>query len=269
MPDLANCGNKCTHDANPGITATELNMIFPDFGEYIQNIHDAFEASGLFDGTVKGDFFATRQVGELNGLVEAEVLPEGYIPMRGEVVPLTHDEFHALEELPSGLVYSVSCPASGNSAKTKLAFSGTVAKVTDAAILTNCSLDFADGAVVRGSLVITTRDSASATVTGGESVEIGDGMPGQCSPEDRTTIMSISGVSVPAKMVASNVTMVVDDTVDIASSSAVGDTSYGLTIYATEPVDIASQHRFESCGADEVDEILVPRGKVIRHVATN
>jgi hypothetical protein len=79
--------------------------------------------------------------------------------------------------------------------------------------------------------------------------------------------MSMSGVSVPAKFAASNVTMIVDDTVDIASASSSGDTSHGLTIYATKEVDIAAQHTFISCGI--TDDTLVPRGKLIRHVATN
>ena len=80
--------------------------------------------------------------------------------------------------------------------------------------------------------------------------------------------MSKSGASFPAKMAASNVTLIVDDTVNIASSSSSGDTSYGLTIYASEEISIASQHTFLSCGPLG-DDILVPRGKIIRHVATN
>lgn len=267
MPDIADCGNKCNDTANPGIRATEINMIFPDFGDFIDTTYDDFAASGLGAGTSKDVFFATRSVGDLAPLREAGVLEDTEVALLGEVVELSHAEFHALETLPSGLVYTVGCPSNGNSAGTKLTFNGSTGRMRDAAVLTNCSLDFGDGSQVAGSLIVTTRASSSATVTASENVTIGDNVAGSCAPEDRTTIMSVSGVGVPAKFAASNVTLIVDDTVDIASSSNLGETSYGLTIYATEEIDIASQHTFISCGA--VDDSLVPRGKLIRHVATN
>jgi len=267
MPDIADCGSKCTDTANPGIRATEINMIFPDFGDFIDATYDDFAASGLAAGTRKETFYSDRSLGDLAPLREAGVLGEYDQAWLGDVVELSHAEFHSLETLPSGLVYTVSCPSNGNSAGTKLTFDGSTARMRDAAVLTNCSLDFEDGSQVAGSLIVTTRASSSATVTAGQNVTIGDSVAGSCAPEDRTTIMSASGVNVPAKFAASNVTLIADDTVDIASSSSLGETSYGLTIYATGEIDIASQHTFISCGA--VDDNLVPRGKLIRHVATN
>ncbi len=187
------------------------------------------------------------------------------MPSLGEVVTLSHTQFHAVPSLPSGLVYEVSCANSGNGPNTQLNFSGSAGRMQDAALITNCSLHFEDGSNVVGSLIATIRDVSSATVVSDEAVTIGDSAVGSCLSDERTTIMSISGVSVPAKFAASNVTLIVDDTVDIASSSSSGDTSHGLTIYASDKVDIASQHTFISCG--EVNEVLVPRGKLIRHVA--
>ena len=266
MPDLADCGNKCSHDANPGISATEVNMIFPDFGDYIQATYNAFNNDGL-DDPDKAAFFAGRALGDLNALREAGILGEFETADVGDLIPLSLAEFHALERLPAGLVYRVLCASGGNGPSTRLSFSATSGQMRDAALLTNCSLDFQDGTEVEGGLIVTTRNSSTASVSAGEEVTVGDSVVGTCSSSDRSTIMSMSGVSVPAKFAASNVTMIVDDTVDIASSSSSGDTSYGLTIYATDRVDISSQHTFISCG--EVDEVLVPRGKVIRHVATN
>lgn len=266
MPDLDDCNNKCTDEANPGIATTELNMIFPDFGEFIQSTYDAFNVDGV-DAADKAAFFAGREVGDLTALREAGIVPLDSDPELGDVIELSHAEFHALERLPSGLVYRVQCSSGGNGPSTQLNFSGTSGQMRDAALLTNCSLDFEDGSEIEGSLVVTLREVSSATVRSAEEVTIGDSVAGTCSSGDRSTIMSMSGVQVPAKFAASNVTLIVDDTVDISSSSNLGDTSYGLTIYATGQVDIASQHRFISCG--EVDEVLVPRGKVIRHVATN
>ena len=266
MPDLADCENKCSHDANPGISATEANMIFPDFGDYIQAAYDSFNGDGL-DDPDKAAFFAGRTLGDLTALRDAGILGEFEPANVGDLIELTHAEFHALERLPAGLVYRVQCAAGGNGPSTQLSFSGSVGQMRDAALLTNCSLYFEDGTEVEGGLIVTLRNSNNASVRSDENVTVGDSVEGSCSSSDRTTIMSMSGVSVPAKFAASNVTMIVDDTVDVASSSSSGDTSYGLTIYATERVDIASQHTFISCG--EVDEVLVPRGKLIRHVATN
>ncbi len=266
MPDLEDCGNKCNTDANPGIYATEINMIFPDFGGFIEDTYTAFDSNGLDDET-KAEFFEDRDVGDLGVLTDAGLVDPLDLPVKGSVIELTHAEFHALERLPSGLVYKVTCSAGGNGPSTKLTFSGTSGKMSDAALLTNCSLDFKDGSEVTGSLVVTTRDASAATVTSDEDVTVGDAVVGECSSDGRSTIMSMSGVSVPAKFAASNVTLIVDDTVDIASASSSGDTSYGLTIYATDEVDIAAQHTFISCGSD--DDILIPRGKLIRHVATN
>lgn len=267
MPDLAQCGGKCDPSANPGINPQELNMIFPDFGEWIDNTVTGFSAPGVPVGSIKDEFFSTRPVGDLTPLRDAGVIPSGQTPMNGDVVNLSHSEFHAIETLTPGLVYDISCPSSGNGPNTRLTFSGSNGKIEDAVILTNCSLDFEDGSVVEGSVIVTTRDASTATVSGEENVQIGDASPGSCNASDRSTIMSKSGASFPAKMAASNVTFIVDDTVNIASSSSSGDTSYGLTIYASEEIDIASQHTFLSCGP--FDDILVPRGKIIRHVATN
>lgn len=266
MPDLENCGNTCDPVANPGVRVAEINMILPDIGDHIRATHDAFADSGMPVGSPKEAFFLDRFVSDLTPLHDAGVVPAGETRTRGEVIELTHAEFHAIPALPSGLVYSVSCPATGGPSS-ELAFSATAGQMVDAALLTDCAIDFGSDARIEGSLVITTRERPNATVTGHEDARIGDGLPGDCLETNRSTIMSLSSVRIPAKMAASNVTLIVDDTVDIASSSALGSTSHGLTIYASGPVDIATQHSFQSCGPS--DETLVPRGKIIRLVATN
>lgn len=266
MPDLDDCKNKCNTDANPGIQTGEFPMIFPEFGDYIQGTYDAFNTNGLDDET-KAEFFKDRSLGDLSELISAGIVSAVSPPLKGAVVNMSVAEFQVIENLPSGLVYNVTCSAKGGGKNTNLTFSGSAGKMRDAALLTNCALDFEDGSVVEGSLIITTRISSSATVSASSDVTIGDTSVGECRAEDRTTIMSLSGVSVPAKLGASNVTLVVDDTVDIASASSSGDTSYGFTIYATNEIDIAAQHTFISCGY--TGDIFLPRGKLIRHVATN
>lgn len=266
MPDLVDCKNKCDPSANPGIVAAEVNMVFPDFGEFIDDTFTAFLEPGL-SNDLKAEFFALKPVGDTQPLIDAGVLKPNESVLPGEVISLTKSELESIETLPAGLVYSITCSGGGNGKKTRLELSGTGGKMENAALLTNCSLDFKAGSDIKGSLVITTREISSATVTADSNVTIGDSTPGQCIDASRTTIMSKSKMSVPAKFAASSVSLIVDDTVDIASSSSSGDTSYGLSIYATDEIDIASQHTFLSCG--EMDEIFVPRGKVIRHVAAN
>jgi hypothetical protein len=132
----------------------------------------------------------------------------------------------------------------------------------DAALLTDCSIAFGDGAEVLGSLVVTIRQQSTATVTSGSSVTVAD--PTQnCRDGDRTTVMSIGKVSVPAEFVMSNVTLVSADDVNVASATSSGIVSRGLSIYASGKVSLSSQHTLEVCGGEN---LLAPEGKVIRHV---
>jgi hypothetical protein len=85
----------------------------------------------------------------------------------------------------------------------------------------------------------------------------------QCHNGDRTTVMSLGKVSVPAEFVMSNVTLVVDDDVNVASATSSGIVSRGLSIYSSGKVSLSSQHTLEVCGGSN---LLAPEGKVIRHV---
>lgn len=273
MPDLALCEDKCQEDANPGIVAFETNMVLPDFGEFITNAHDNFQL-GLTASSIKNDFFtddpedpfdAVVTLGDLTEMIDANVITgqTASVLEVGDVIDLTHTEFHALSQLPSGLVYRVDCPNSGNGPTTRLRFDDATGAMEDAVLLTDCSLDFDDGSRIAGSVVITMRQSSTATISAGSSTEIGD--PTQsCTKADRSVIMAMSPVSVPAEFTMSNVTLIVDNNVDVASSTSSGQTSYGFAIYASGAVDVASQHTFRSCGLD--GDTLTPVGKVLRLV---
>jgi hypothetical protein len=258
MPNLDDCKSKCTVSANPGITPMSINMVLPDFRDFIFDTYDAFNASS---SDLKSAWFDAKKisVGDVAPLVAAGVA--GDFSM-GKVVKLTWDQFHALPVLPRGLVYNVDCPNNGNSSKTKLTFNGTTGRMEDAALLTDCSIAFGDGAEVLGSLVVTIRQQSTATVTSGSSVTVAD--PTQnCRDGDRTTVMSIGKVSVPAEFVMSNVTLVSADDVNVASATSSGIVSRGLSIYASGKVSLSSQHTLEVCGGEN---LLAPEGKVIRHV---
>jgi hypothetical protein len=258
MPNLEDCKSKCNDAANPGINPMSINMILPDLRDHILDTYDAFNASS---STLKTKWFADKEisVGDVSPLVAAGVAGDFSL---GKVVKLTWDQFHALPVLPSGLVYNVDCPNNGNSAKTTLAFNGTTGNMEDAALLTDCSIAFGDGARVLGSLVVTIRQQSTATVTSGSSVTVADPTQ-QCRNGDRTTVMSLGRVSVPAEFVMSNVTLVVDDDVNVASATSSGIVSRGLSIYSSGKVSLSSQHTLEVCGGTN---LLAPEGKVIRHV---
>lgn len=259
MPNLAACKNKCTDSANPGIHAVSRNMLLPDFEDYILGTRDAFLDSGGL-AVVKDTFFAGAALGDLAPLAAAGVPVTGLSV--GDVVELSNAEFHAIPELPEGLVYDIDCPSGGNGPGTRLTFDAATGKMRRAALVTNCSIHFGDGADVRGSALISTRDRSSATITADAGATVAD-PSGACNAADRTTVMAIGKMSVPAKFVASNVTLVVDDDVDVASASSGSPASRGLSIYASGRVHMASQHQMESCGNGPG---LAPEAMVIRLV---
>ncbi|MGI1661589.1 TadE/TadG family type IV pilus assembly protein [Palleronia sp. KMU-117] len=265
MPNLADCKSKCTQSANPGINPMAINMILPDFRDYIENTYDAFNASS---SALKSAWFSQKGLTGINWTLNIKPLKDaGVVPKNksldiGSVVTMTWDQFHAMPALPRGLVYNIDCPNNGNSSKTRLTFNATTGVMDDSALLTDCSIRFDDGAMVLGSLVVTIREQSTATVTSGSKVTVADPTK-QCNNADRTTVMALGKVSAPAEFVMSNVTLVSDDDVDIASATSSGVVSRGLSIYATGKVSLSSQHTLEVCGGTN---LLAPEGKVIRHV---
>jgi hypothetical protein len=181
----------------------------------------------------------------------------------GDIVSLTHAQFHALPQLPQGFVYDVQCPVSGGGGKSKLTFNATTAQMSKAALTTNCAIEFGDGASVVGSVVITIRESSNAVVTASSGAIVAD-TTGTCQAANRSTIMSVSDVSVPAKFVMSNVTIITGGDISIASASSGATASTGVALYASGDVHIASQHTFRSCGGGDAG--LIPDLDTLRLV---
>ena len=137
-------------------------------------------------------------------------------------------------------------------------------KMDGSVLLTNCNLEFDSGATVKSSVVITTRDSSNAVISADHNVAIGDPSL-SCDATGRSHIMSMSKVTVPSEFVLSNVTLTVDDDVNIASATSSGPTSYGFAIYATGEVHVAAQHTFRTCGTP--GDWMAPEPKTLRLVA--
>ncbi len=263
MPNLAMCEDKCVDSANPGIVAVESHMVLPDLNEMILDTYAALETANMSASPVKQTLFEGVSVGDLTELKEKGIIAEDAVPSKGDVITLSQTQFHEISQFPSGLVYKITCSSGGNGVKTWLNFSGTTGQMSNVGLITNCGLNFMDGSRAVGSVIVTTRDQTTASVTAGSSVTVAD--PSQsCNADERTIVMSISKVKVPAEFVISNLTLIVDDDVDIASSTSSGNLSRGLAIYATGTVQISSQHTFRVCG--NPDLFLTPVGKVLRLV---
>ena len=266
MPDLEECGNKCNSEANPGlvegVNAIENHKIFPDFADTIRASYAAFRSLPVPGGEKEAMFKDMSVLQSILALQQAKINVSDNAKA-GDVVELSHDEFHALEELPPGFVYDITCPAFGSGGKSKLTFNATTARMSKAAVTTNCALEFGPGTNIIGSVVITVRESANAAVTASSGAVVADAS-GTCAPGNRSTIMSVSDVSVPAKFVMSNVTIITGGDISIASASSGATASTGVALYAAGEIHIASQHTFRSCGGDDAG--LIPDLETLRLV---
>ncbi|WP_386072093.1 hypothetical protein [Tropicimonas aquimaris] len=262
MPKLALCEDKCQDSANPGIVAVESYMHIPDIAAWIQDTYDAFAYAGVIGQTeIVEEFFDGVVVGDQTELIDKKIIASSV--QLGSVVTMNQEQFNSVEKLPSGLIYVVTCTSGGSGAKTWLNFSATTAQMSHAALMTNCNINFGDGARAVGSVIVTTRESSNATVKAGSSVTVADPSKA-CNEDERTILMSKSKVSVPAEFTISNLTMVVDDDVDIASATSSGIISKGLSIYSSQRVKFSAQHTFRTCGTP--DAFLTPTAKVLRLV---
>jgi len=264
VPNLEECRNKCTDVANPGIRAISANMILADLDPYIDSIYSAFTGNDV-SNLAKTSFFLSRSLDtDLSAIDEIGIKTEEL--KTGDIVELSPMQFSRMRELPAGLTYKVTCAQNGSGKNTVLQFGGIGAEfiMEDAALMTNCSINFGDRAKVVGSLIVTTREQNTTTISADSGVLAGD--PAQtCNTSQRTIIMSKSKLSVPADFTSSNVTLVVGDDVTIAAMPGSSDqVSKGLSIHANGQVQIAAGHTFESCKNKSSN--LIPRIQVIRLV---
>ena len=267
MPDLDDCQNKCTEEANPGIYAIESHQVFPDFRQMVIDAHAQFQQA-IGDNDRKDEAFEGIESDDAAFIAgQTPLISAGLIQSArpvGTVVPLTISQFNALERLPTGLVYNVDCPDNGNGPSTQLTFSGSKGKMDQAVLISDCNIHFDDGSEVIGSTVVTIRDVSNATITSSSSVTIGAPSTTPCSEEDTTTIMSVSKMNVPAEFAMSNVTIVVGDDINLASATSSGISSNGIAVYAQGEIHVAAQHTFNACNLD--NNIIEPDLDTLRLV---
>ena len=266
MPNLDACGSKCTDSANPGSTAASFarNLIMPDIATHIQTVQSSFLGSGSAE--LKDEFFFGKFIesSQLYVLSDIGITTSGL--STGSVVNISQNEFESLPHIPEGLTYDVACTANGNGPNTSLDFefgsgSGTINNI---AIMTNCGLDFGTGTDVTSSVILSTRQASSATITASSGASIGD-PAGGCDVDDKSSIMGMGDMHVPADFAGSNISFVVDGDIHLSAASSSGTISHsGVSFHSSGEIDIAAGHTFDACAVPPSG--LVPSLRVIRQV---
>jgi Flp pilus assembly protein TadG len=267
MPDLEDCGGKCTDSANPGSEAAafESNYIMPDLNAWITDTALAFtDTFGSFPE--KDKFFASKslETSALPALEAVGINTSGLI--KGDVVDIDQSDFEILTEIPAGLVYNVSCLANGNGPNTRLSIDASNGgnDLTDVAVITNCSLDFGATANISGSLLVTTRVSSNSTVNADSGAFIGSSSY-SCNADEKSIVMALSDMNVPADFAGSNVAFIVDGDIHLSASSSSSVLEHsGVSFHASGQIHVSSNHTFNSCAT--APSGLMPELLVIRHV---
>lgn len=284
MAHFSQCGSKCTDAANPGIRARPGHSVFPDIGQYILDAYDDLIQTGIPSSGYKHDWFTKVTdttaadynandpeitLGDTTTLVPAVALLTA-TPSLGDVVEISKTEFEAFTDpLPSGLVYHVDCSGLNGKGKTTLTFDSTHGVMDGGVLLTDCSLYFDAGSSVVKSVIITTSTNSSGAIGAAEGTTMGDQSTNDCHSNERSAIMSMGDVTVPADFTLSNLTMIVDGNVNVAAISAASKSgtnkvSYGFALYTSGNASFASKQTFRQC-AGATDQ-FAPETKILRIV---
>jgi hypothetical protein len=268
MPDLVDCGSKCSDSANPGATAAsfEMNLIMQDLNALVLDTRSDFLGM-TGHSQVKSDFFANKTVeaSKLSALDAVGISTAGLTP--GSVISMSDSTFESLTAIPGGLTYEITCSSGGNGPNSRLTIDSSNGgnALSNAAIITDCSLDFGSDADVTASLLLTTRQASTATVNASSGAHIG--MAGNvCNPGSQSYIMALGDVHVPADFAGSNVSILVDGNIHLSASSSSSTIPHtGLSLHASGEINIASNHTFN--GWNTPPSGLQPSLRVIRHIA--
>ncbi|SFP16564.1 pilus assembly protein TadG-related protein [Tranquillimonas alkanivorans] len=258
MPDLANCGTKCSDAANPGSEAAahESNLLLDSVDSQIGTTLADF----LSNGPLHAAFFADKPIsGDLSVLGPA-IDPATATP--GQVVQLSRSEFEALPEVPGGLVYDVFC---GNGNKGLSISQPATGSFSDVAIITDCGLEFSGTTDITSSLFLSTKVSSNASLTAKQGARIGSSTA-TCQPDAVSFVMAKGSMHAPADFFGSNVAVMLGGDVNLAATSSSTTLNHvGLSLIADGDMHIAASHTFTSCALPPGG--LTPRLRVIRHVA--
>lgn len=134
------------------------------------------------------------------------------------------------------------------------------AELVDAAVITDCDLDFGSNAEILGSLILSTSGNGLSESSGAQVGAAND----SCAPQDRVTVMVGGRVHMAAKFISNNVTFLIDGDLHLASGSSGTSDHTGVAIHTSGVVDITTHHSYWSCGHDTNDNL--PQQAVIRQI---
>ena len=289
MPSLKKCidDGKCDDTANPGIedAMNEINLQLPSFDELIMDTYNDMLEQTYEDGELvlnerqQAFWDRTPEVAketpwkpdptewseqltpvwdDLFGTTVPGPGEPGYVePAVGTVVPMTADQFRAMDRPPAGLTYDVTCNPNGSGVNTILQMLPTSSglPVRDIALLTNCSISFENNSDWRGVMVISTRVQANPTLSASAEASVAD-PNGTCGLADWSYVFARSNMQVAAEFAASNTVFMSGGDVQIASGTSGEVTHNGMTVFADGSVNLTTDHNFNACGYALNDIIL-------------
>lgn len=288
MPSLKKCldDGKCDNTANAGVEEAmhEINLQMPTFDDIILEAYADMSAQQLdvdgnlllndrqtafWDGKGLGETELTASWDALFGTTAPGPGEAGYVaPDIGTLVELTVAEFEAIDHPPAGLTYKVNCHPNGNGINTYLDMLPTASgdPVRDIAIVTNCSVDFADNSDWRGAMVVSIRERSNATLRASASAHVGD--PNDtCKQDDQTFLFARSDMQVAAEFASSNTVFMTGGDITIASGTSGEVDHYGMTAYADGNVKLTTNHNYYACGYRPDDVIIgIPEFTYIKQV---
>ncbi len=266
MPNLTDCNGKCTDAANPGSgsAANEMNMPTPDVDGLIDRLKTAFVDELI--SPEKTEFFANK--GVLGNVLPLQQIGYPVLGLlKGSVVRLAKQDFARLPIIPGGLVYHVACDGSipklpgpggggGNNKSLKLD-SVNAAPLRDVAIITDCAFSADSGVDISRTLLVST--SAGLNTTG--QAKFG-AAAGNCTPADRTLIVTRGNITIPGSFGGSNITFMTAGNFGMAGAGSNGR-HHGVGIVASGDLHLSAGHEFVACNTDSA---LQPSALMIRHV---
>lgn len=257
MPDLARCGAGCDDLLNPGsrAAAVETNLLMTPPAELIDDLAAAF-VDPKYTAAEETAFFEGRPFGpDLASLEELGFDTEGVGP--GSVIPLDAMTFSKLRELPSGVVFAVTCSAPKaeddvTGVPQQVLLSGDPApSLRHSVLVTNCPVMFDAFAKLEGALIIQTGlpngMPVGSPLEADEKTRIG-AIAASCGTRATSVVMARGDVALPANFPVADVALVVDGRLTLAAVPGSPQARHrGVALHASGEIDIAGNHAFDAC----------------------
>ncbi|NDR55912.1 Tad domain-containing protein [Aliiruegeria sabulilitoris] len=281
MPDLANCSH-CDDASNPGVEDAqfEANLQLEDVGAHVDNVMSSLLGTGS-DSAPYNDFLDS--VVFTDSLTPLADLGYNINKMRkGSIVSIEAGYFQSMDTVPGGLIYAVNCGAELNASgaitrspsaskkdsdikanlKTISLETPSGSTISDAAIVTDCKVNFGNTAQVVNSIIATSSTSVQS-ISASSYAKIGSGGL-VCPSTEKVVVLTKGDLNVPAGMETNNVDFYVEGDASLASGTSGQATKLGTSFYVGGTMSISAQGDWFPCGGE--DDSLALGVDAIRHV---